>query len=88
MHYHMSVFGHLKGSWQQAEENYRLIMKEDTAVNFVTVVREPREHLLSYYYYFIQPDTQVRCDHSYPLRENKGSIERLLFAPCKPYGEE
>lgn len=73
MHYHMSVFGQLDGTWPQAEKHYRNIMKADAAVNFVTVVREPRQHLLSYYYYFMQPNTQVRCDINPTLlsRENK-----------------
>lgn len=48
MHYHMSVFGQFDGSWQQAENYYKQILREEERVNFITVLREPRKHLLRY----------------------------------------
>eukprot|EP00904_Undaria_pinnatifida_P012458 jgi/Undpi1/8342/HiC_scaffold_25.g10811.m1 len=47
MHYHMSVFGQYDGTWNEAEDYYRRIMRDSERVNFVSVVREPRNHLLS-----------------------------------------
>lgn len=46
MHYHLSAFGQFDGSWRQAEQAYRRILRNTKAVNFITVVREPRSHLL------------------------------------------
>ena len=46
MHYHMSVFGHYGGTWNEAEDYYRRIMRDSEKVNFITVMREPRNHLL------------------------------------------
>ncbi|CAN0014418.1 unnamed protein product [Ascophyllum nodosum] len=57
MHYHHSVFGQYDGTWKHADEAYRKIMRDPDNVKFVTVLREPRSHLLSYYYYFLQPNT-------------------------------
>lgn len=65
MHYHMSVFGQYKGTWHDVEQAYRKILRDPEEVNFITVMREPRTHLLSYYYYFLQPDTQVRLLAAY-----------------------
>lgn len=31
-------------------------------INFITVVRSPREHFLSYYYYYMQPTHKVLVD--------------------------
>lgn len=59
MHYHMSVFGDYDGTWRQAEMRYREIMRDPLHVNFITVLREPRSHLLSYYYFYLQPNTKV-----------------------------
>lgn len=59
MHYHMSVFGDFESTWRQAEMSYRQIMRKSDPVNFITVLREPRSHLLSYYYFYLQPNTQV-----------------------------
>lgn len=60
MHYHISVFGQYKGTWPYMEQGYRRILRKPKEVNFITVLRDPRAHLLSYYYYFLQPNTKVR----------------------------
>ncbi len=62
MHYHLSAFGQYTGTWKNAEVAYRKILRDPEKVNFITVMREPRSHLLSYYYYFIQPSTKVFGD--------------------------
>ena len=46
MHYHMSVFGQYEGTWNEAEDYYRRIMRDSERVNFISVMREPRNHLL------------------------------------------
>lgn len=46
MHYHHSTFGQYDGTWEKAERDFRDILRDDKKVNFVTVVRDPRTHLL------------------------------------------
>lgn len=36
-------------------------MQETEPINYVTIVRSPREHFLSYYYYYMQPVHKVIC---------------------------
>ncbi|CAM9325575.1 unnamed protein product [Ectocarpus sp. 12 AP-2014] len=67
MHYHISARGQYKGTWNKAVTYYRKIMRNPDDINFVTVLREPRSHLLSYYYYYIQP-------------QNEQSIEDFLLS--------
>lgn len=59
MHYHHAWNGFYKGSWADARQKYSRIMSSEAEVNFVTVLREPVSHYLSYYYYFIEPLNQV-----------------------------
>lgn len=33
--------------------------QETEPVNYITVVRSPREHFLSHYYYYLQPTNKV-----------------------------
>ncbi|CAM9406123.1 unnamed protein product, partial [Ectocarpus sp. 12 AP-2014] len=58
MHYHITPNAQYEGTWKDAVTYYRTIMRNPDDINFVTVLREPRSHLLSYYYYFIQPRNQ------------------------------
>ncbi|CAM9149828.1 unnamed protein product [Ectocarpus sp. 4 AP-2014] len=82
MHYHVSAFGQFEGSWRQAEQAYRRILRNTKAVNFVTVVREPRSHLLSYYYYFLQPQTQKSIgEFLTQAKHPRDPIHRRLFNP-------
>lgn len=66
MHYHISGRGQYSGSWPDALNQYRQIMRDPDNINFVTVLREPRSHLLSYYYYYLEPDTKVRDERVQP----------------------
>lgn len=59
MHYHIAWDGFYKGSWTEARTKYGRIMQDNADVNFVTVLREPVSHYLSYYYYFINPLNKV-----------------------------
>lgn len=60
MHYHHAWNGFYSGTWDQAKRKYSNIMSDQEAVNFVTVLREPVAHYLSYYYYFLNPVNGVR----------------------------
>ncbi|CAN0110303.1 unnamed protein product [Discosporangium mesarthrocarpum] len=55
MHYHHAWNGFYTGTWMNARLRYERIMRSSAAVNYVTVLREPIAHYLSYYYYFMQP---------------------------------
>ena len=46
MHYHISARGRYHGRWFRAEQQYRDIMRDPDNVNFVTLIREPRSHLI------------------------------------------
>lgn len=59
MHYHYAWDGYYKGSWGEAKAMYQAIMRDPTDVKLVTVLREPVAHYLSYYYYYLQPDSGV-----------------------------
>ncbi|CAM9987608.1 unnamed protein product, partial [Choristocarpus tenellus] len=50
MHYHSSWDGFYNGKWVQDKRYYGVIMKHPDAINYITVLREPKSHLLSYYY--------------------------------------
>eukprot|EP00752_Nemacystus_decipiens_P007990 g7138.t1 len=62
MHYHITPKGQYRGTWDEAAKYYRGIMRHPDRINFVTVLREPRSHLLSYYYYYIQPRNQLSIE--------------------------
>lgn len=53
MHYHIGTSTRMTCKWKVAEEYYRRIMKDPDSINFFTILREPREHLMSFYNYFI-----------------------------------
>lgn len=48
MHYHITPKGNYGGKWAQAEKYYRDIMRDPDNINFVTVLREPRSHVIRY----------------------------------------
>ena len=61
IHYH--ICGPLAGlhnrDWEDIESGYKAIMRDPENINYMTIIREPREHLLSFYYYFIEPFSKV-----------------------------
>ena len=59
MHYHHAWNGFYSGTWDQAKAKYSKIMSDQEDVNYVTVLREPIAHYLSYYYYFLNPINKV-----------------------------
>lgn len=59
MHYHYAWDGFYEGGWADAKAAYLKIMRDPSDIKLVTVMREPVSHYLSYYYYFLQPETGV-----------------------------
>lgn len=59
MHYHIGDAGPLVGTWDEAKDSYEQILRDPDNINYITIFREPREHLLSYYTFFIEPITRV-----------------------------
>ncbi len=60
MHYHHAWDGFYEGRWADAKAAYKKILRDPSVVKLVTVMREPVSHYMSYYYYFLQPETGVR----------------------------
>lgn len=79
MHYHISYTGQYRGTWSDALDCYKQIMRDPDNINFVTVLREPRAHLLSYYYYYMEPVTKVRDERMQAFQSQCAKIRRLLF---------
>lgn len=69
MHLHIGNHFNLGYTWETAREYYRTIMRDPDNINFVTIVREPREHMLSYFYCCMSPGmgyvSQTRPCHSF-----------------------
>jgi len=88
MHYHIGTRNDLTCTWEVAEEYYRQIMRNSRTINFVTILREPREHLLSYYYYFISH--RIRHVSMEPRHQNvdaKYLVRRCIsyHQPCESF---
>ncbi|CAN0281962.1 unnamed protein product [Ascophyllum nodosum] len=74
-HYHITPTGQNKGTWNGAYLSFRTIMREPDTINFVTILREPRSHLLSYYYYYIQPKNQLSIEEFLSESSNFGDAD-------------
>ncbi|CAM9901827.1 unnamed protein product, partial [Ectocarpus fasciculatus] len=61
MHYHVHE-GIWEGTWEDNTKMYQQIMQYAEPINYITVVRSPREHLLSYYYYYMQPMNKLSIE--------------------------
>ncbi|CAM9856161.1 unnamed protein product, partial [Ectocarpus sp. 13 AM-2016] len=72
MHYHHAWDGFYEGSWAEAKAAYKKIMQDPTKVNLVTVMREPVAHYMSYYYYFLQPETGLSIAEYFELSAKPG----------------
>ncbi|CAM9178607.1 unnamed protein product [Ectocarpus sp. 12 AP-2014] len=72
MHYHHAWDGFYEGSWAEAKAAYKKIMRDPTKVNLVTVMREPVAHYMSYYYYFLQPETGLSIAEYFELSAKPG----------------
>ncbi|CAB1115715.1 unnamed protein product [Ectocarpus sp. CCAP 1310/34] len=81
MHYHISPRGQYMGTWNEAVTHYRVIMRNPDDINFITVLREPRSHLLSYYYYFLQPLHQQSIEEFLLSGHRNNNEHRMLYNP-------
>lgn len=60
MHYHIDTDTPRQESWAKARELYKDVMRDPDNINFITIFREPRDRLLSFYTFFVEFDTRVR----------------------------
>eukprot|EP00903_Cladosiphon_okamuranus_P017350 g15984.t1 len=86
MHYHISPSGWYDGTWQEAEQNYRKILRDSKPVNFITLMREPRSHLISYYYYYMQPETQESLSEFLTNSKSTWRHKRLINPLSAEFG--
>eukprot|EP00903_Cladosiphon_okamuranus_P005816 g5759.t2 len=90
MHYHYTVSGSFQGRWAQATAMYEKIMQQNERISYVTVVRSPRAHFLSYYYYYVQPEVQLSVMHFFGSKRTdkkfKNQQRRLANPLCSEFG--
>ena len=61
MHYHIENTDRPKQErWAEAKKQYGDVMRDPDSINFITIFREPRDRLLSFYTFFIEFETLVR----------------------------
>lgn len=60
MHYHIDTDTPKQEKWARAKKSYVDVMRDPDKINFVTLFREPRDRLLSFYTFFIEFETLVR----------------------------
>ena len=59
-HYHHVWDGYFESTWGEARRLFGEIMAEPASeINYVTVLRDPVEHWLSYFYFYFQPEMKV-----------------------------
>ena len=82
MHYHHAWNGFYSGTWDQAKAQYSKIMSDKEEVNYVTVLREPVAHYLSYYYYFLNPINKVKACVVHGVLFQSGSCALFQWLLC------
>lgn len=60
MHYHIDTDTPRQERWGSAKEHYRDVMRYPDDINFITILRDPRDRLLSFYAFFVEFETGVR----------------------------
>lgn len=60
MHYHIDTDTPTQERWGSAKEHYRDVMRYPDDINFITILRDPRDRLLSFYAFFVEFETGVR----------------------------
>eukprot|EP00904_Undaria_pinnatifida_P003356 jgi/Undpi1/13020/HiC_scaffold_8.g02683.m1 len=87
MHYHIGEDGPLVGTWDEAKDLYKQILRDPDNINFITIFREPREHLLSYYTFFIEPITRLPISIFLGLENpDPELLKRLENSLCQEFG--
>lgn len=60
MHYHIDTTDTPKQEpWAKARELYKDVMRDPENINFITIFREPRDRLLSFYTFYVEFITSV-----------------------------
>lgn len=62
-HYHYVWDGYFRSKWEEAKAYFKDIMVEPRAdsggTKFVTVLRDPIDHWLSYFYFYREPEMEA-----------------------------
>eukprot|EP00752_Nemacystus_decipiens_P008220 g7350.t1 len=89
MHYHIDTKTTKQERWAQAKGLYSEIMRDRDNINFITIFREPRERLLSFYSFFFEYKTKVPIKKFFQ-QENPDPkvVEQLRNLGCKEFGIE
>ncbi|CAM9664893.1 unnamed protein product [Scytosiphon promiscuus] len=87
MHYHIDTDTPQQERWWVAREQYRGVMRDPEDINFITLLREPRDRLLSFYTFFVEFETRVPIEEF--LRQERPDPEvlgKLRNLGCKEFG--
>ncbi|CAB1103767.1 ST [Ectocarpus sp. CCAP 1310/34] len=84
MHYHVHE-GVWEGTWEDNTNMYQQIMQDAEPINYITVVRSPREHFLSYYYYYMQPMNKLSIEQ-YLERTKRHPAQHMMNPMCLEFG--
>eukprot|EP00752_Nemacystus_decipiens_P001803 g1742.t1 len=99
-HYHYVWDGYFESTWDQAKKLFKNIMVEpsadaaeggvgaDSGTKFVTVLRDPEEHWLSYFYFYYEPEMKVGVEEYFNLGKHKSRpLNNPLAAEFGIYNE-
>ncbi|CAM9307103.1 unnamed protein product [Ectocarpus sp. 4 AP-2014] len=87
MHYHIDTDTPRQERWGSAKEHYRDVMRYPDDINFITILRDPRDRLLSFYSFFVEFETGVPIDEFFRQdAPDEEVLERLRGLGCKEFG--
>ncbi|CAB1102036.1 unnamed protein product [Ectocarpus sp. CCAP 1310/34] len=87
MHYHIDTDTPRQERWGSAKEHYRDVMRYPDDINFITILRDPRDWLLSFYSFFVEFETGVPIDEFFRQdAPDEEVLERLRDLGCKEFG--
>ncbi|CAN0062198.1 unnamed protein product [Pylaiella littoralis] len=90
MHYHIDTTDTPKQEpWAKARELYKDVMRDPENINFITIFREPRDRLLSFYTFYVEFITSVPIQTFFRQeRPDTKVLEMLRSLGCKEFGVE